>query len=176
MRWLLLLVLYLPNLSFAKDILIDVIYVLESERGTNLYRPGDSSCAPPTRRACGHHQLTVKALTQIGYSHENYWILRSSKQWSELKALEYIAWIDTNYNFKSITTRYLAYNQGPTGISTILKVISGRRSNLGPIRKTILNNVGKQTAAKWNAYSDHKLAQSFLNLYTARINKVIKQL
>ena len=152
---------------------------IESKNGKLLYRPGDTSCAKPNKRACGHHQLTFKALKDIGCTtpqcfldRENYQkSLAMSKQFKRKQATYGCA-------FNEPHKKYLSHQQGCRGIKTILKAQAGKSRIPRDILKNMANNsmysyrqlkqLGHKKAAKAFLYewrsrwqdADNKLAES----------------
>ena len=153
---------------------VKLIHSIESTNGTNLYRPGDTSCASTTK-PCGHHQLSVQALKQVGYGHENYWLLRTSLQWSQQRAQEYIDWLSKHYSLSTITQLYLAYNQGGGGIRTVINVSKGI-GRLGATRSNILGNIPSSKMKVWSTYSDRRLANAFLQHWEAHIQRKLRSI
>ncbi len=130
------------------------LYSVESKQGLLLYRPRNKSrnCAT-TLGPCGHHQLTAKALLDIGCkssqcrkNREDF--NKSLKMSKKLDKLNNKRLAKTGYNNLPEYQKYLIHQQGAAGIRTIFSAKKGTKK----LSKTILKNMANNSS-----YSYHQL-------------------
>lgn len=153
------------NLEYWKT-----VHSVESSQGANLYRPRNKSkSCRSTKGPCGHHQLTVQALKDIGCTksqckkdRENYTkSLQMSKKLLKLneKRLSLGGLKDLpDYQ------KYLIHQQGASGLKTILKASKGKKVLSRKIRRNMANNSPYSYRALTNMGSK-KAAKSFFTFW-----------
>lgn len=122
------------------------VYAVESRQGLLLYRPGNKSKnCNRTRGACGHHQLTVDALKDIGcksaqckIDREDY--SKSLKMSKKLLKLNEKRLLANGYGKLPEYQRYLIHQQGAAGIKAIIKASRGTRILSNKIKRNMANN------------------------------------
>jgi hypothetical protein len=142
----------------------ETLHSIESKQGKSLYRPRNKAKnCESTTAACGHHQLTVQALKDIGCKSAQ------CKQDREIfsKSLEMSKALEAK-NMKRLAKKgyinlpeyqkYLIHQQGATGISKILDTLSGKKlldkrlaknmANNSPYSYKTLRKLGSKLAAK----------------------------
>jgi len=159
--------------SISRDeLLFRLLYDIESAGGKMRYRPKNKakSCAT-TEAACGYHQMTGIALEQIGCTTVTCYKDRDDEQKSKAMALRYLHWLSTHYPQTSLVFRYLAYNQGPTGIDKLYTCAKFRACRtLGKAqRRRTLNNLPK--SKYFTSLKGSYLASAFLAHWTVEIEK-----
>ncbi len=124
----------------------DTVYSIESKQGKLLYRPKNKSrnCTYTTS-PCGHHQLTVQALQDIGCNtiqcrkdRLNYTkSLAMSKQFliKNEKRLK-----KNGYENLEDYQKYLIHQQGANGIKVILEATKGKKTLNKTIKRNMANN------------------------------------
>ena len=122
------------------------VYSIESKQGKLLYRPKNKSrsCAH-TDSPCGHHQLTAKALRDIGCKSQqckkdrlDY--AKSLKMSKKLLALNEKRLKKNGFDKLNDYQRYLIHQQGASGIKTILAAVKGQKLLSARIKKNMANN------------------------------------
>ena len=122
------------------------VYSVESRQGLMLYRPSNKSkSCRTTRAACGHHQLTVGALKDIGCNsaqcrkdRENFSkSLEMSKKLLKLNEQRLTA---KGFGNLPEYQKYLIHQQGASGIKAIISASNGKRILKNKIKKNMANN------------------------------------
>ena len=122
------------------------VYSIESKQGKLLYRPKNKSrsCAH-TDSPCGHHQLTGKALRDIGCKSQqckkdrlDY--AKSLKMSKKLLALNEKRLKKNGFDNLNHYQRYLIHQQGASGIKNILAAVKGDKLLSSRIKKNMANN------------------------------------
>ena len=122
------------------------VYSIESKQGKLLYRPRNKSrsCAFTTS-PCGHHQLTVQALKDIGCTSiqcrkDRLNFAKSLEMSKKLLALNEKRLKKSGYTKLDDYQRYLIHQQGASGIKTILAATKGEKLLNKSIKKNMANN------------------------------------
>ena len=124
----------------------DTVYALESSAGKRLYRRSNTSRSCKwTSTPCGHHQLSIIALKDIGCTSLKCRAARSDYQKSLAmsKKLEKInAERLQKSGFKHLPDyqKYLVHQQGSAGIKIILKALKGKKTLSRNMLKMMANN------------------------------------
>lgn len=145
------------------------VHSIESKQGKLLFRPRNKSRnCDWTTAPCGHHQLTARALTDIGCKslqcrkdRLNY--RKSLAMSKRLLALNEKRLSKNGYNNLKGYQKYLIHQQGATGIKIILAAQQGKGLLSNSIKKNIANNspLPYQSLKKWgskdiaNMFLDH---------------------
>lgn len=122
------------------------LYSVESKQGLLLFRPRNKSrnCAT-TLGPCGHHQLTVQALNDIGCkSHQcrkNRLSFTASLTMSKkLQKINNKRMVRKGYKNLPEYQEYLIHQQGATGIGIILAASKGKKLLSRNIKTNMANN------------------------------------
>jgi len=134
------------NRILAKVGYWDTVHSIESKQGKLLYRPRNKSrSCTYTTAPCGHHQLTVQALKDIGCNsiqcrkdRLNY--SKSLKMSKQLLALNEKRLKKNGYQNLEDYQRYLIHQQGASGIKVILGATKGKKLLNKHIKKNMANN------------------------------------
>jgi len=122
------------------------LYAVESSQGLLLYRPRNKTnhCAN-TSGPCGHHQLTVKALRDIGCvtakckkDREDY--TKSLQMSKQLEQLNLKRLSRNGYSNIPEYQKYLIHQQGANGLKSILNAAQGQQKLSRKILKNMANN------------------------------------
>ncbi len=122
------------------------VYSIESKQGKLLYRPSNKSrnCTY-TSAACGHHQLTIQALKDIGChslqcrkDRLNY--EKSLKLSKKLLALNEKRLRKSGVSKLRGYQKYLIHQQGAYGIKNIIAATQGKKQLSKNIKKNMANN------------------------------------
>lgn len=122
------------------------VHAVESRQGLLLYRPSNKSRnCNRTRGACGHHQLTVNALKDIGCHSKQCKIdredysksLQMSKKLLQLNEKRLLA---GGYGDLPEYQKYLIHQQGAAGIKAIISAYKGTRTLSNKIKRNMANN------------------------------------
>ncbi len=124
----------------------DTVHSIESKQGRLLYRPRNKSrSCTYTTSPCGHHQLTVKALKDIGCKslqcrkdRLNY--SKSLEMSKKLLAKNEKRLKKNGYQNLEDYQRYLIHQQGASGIKLILGATKGEKLLNRRIKKNMANN------------------------------------
>ncbi|WP_299876012.1 hypothetical protein [uncultured Cocleimonas sp.] len=124
----------------------DTVHSIESKQGKLLYRPRNKSrSCTYTTSPCGHHQLTVQALKDIGCKsiqcrkdRLNY--SKSLAMSKKLLAKNEKRLKKNGYENLEDYQRYLIHQQGATGIKVILGATKGEKLLNKTIKKNMANN------------------------------------
>ncbi len=126
----------------------EVVHSIESKQGQILYRPRnkEKSCVN-TSAPCGHYQISVQALKDIGCKTDKCKIDREDSHKSLLmsKKLENInleRLARKGYNHLPDYQKYLIHQQGATGISQIFKAQEDRYE----LSKTLIKNMANNSS------------------------------
>lgn len=123
-----------------------VVHSIESKQGRLLYRPRNKArnCTWTTG-PCGHHQLTVKALKDIGCKslqcrkdRLNY--SKSLEMSKKLLALNEKRLRKNGYKNLEDYQRYLIHQQGASGIKNILAATKGKKLLSRATKRNMANN------------------------------------
>jgi len=124
----------------------DTVYSIESKQGKLLYRPRNKArnCTYTTA-PCGHHQLTVQALKDIGCHSLQCRKDRLNFKKSLAMSKKLLALNEKRLRKNGIVQlkdyqRYLIHQQGATGIRHILDAIKGKRSLSRTVKRNMANN------------------------------------
>jgi len=153
-----------PATKFSKNDYWDTLYFIESSAGKRLYRKRNKarSCKWTTT-PCGHHQLSVIALKDIGCTslkcrsaREDY--KKSLSMSRKLEKINIKRMKKKGYNLLPDYQRYLVHQQGATGLGKILDASKGKKSlskktlrymaNNSPFSYKKLKNAGSRGAAR----------------------------
>lgn len=122
------------------------VHSIESKQGKLLYRPRnkDRNCTN-TSGPCGHHQLTVQALKDIGCNSKQCRIDRLNYKKSLTLSKKLLALNEKRLKKNGITQledyqRYLIHQQGANGIKNIIKATQGKKTLSKEIKKNMANN------------------------------------
>ena len=134
------------NRIIAKVGYWDTVHSIESKQGKLLYRPRNKSrSCTYTTAPCGHHQLTVQALKDIGCNsiqcrkdRLNY--SKSLKMSKKLLALNEKRLKKNGYQNLEDYQKYLIHQQGASGIKVILGATKGTKLLNKNIKKNMANN------------------------------------
>jgi hypothetical protein len=124
----------------------DTVYALESSAGKRLYRPSNKSRSCKwTNTPCGHHQLSIVALKDIGCTSLKCRSARADykKSLAMSKKLEKInAKRLKKFGFDNLPDyqKYLVHQQGSAGIKIILKALKGKKTLSKNMLKMMANN------------------------------------
>ena len=125
----------------------DTMWAYESGRGKNLYQRRDRSCNT-TNRPCGHFQLYVGALSDIGENNYQGKKCRASYSCSIRQARKYLKIIHGRlpkyYRDRMVVEDYFTlHNQGNGGYVAYKLMSSGRKAkNERAILRALYNNIG----------------------------------
>lgn len=134
------------NAILAKVDYWDTVHSIESKQGKLLYRPRNKSrSCNYTTAPCGHHQLTVRALKDIGCKslqcrkdRLNY--SKSLKMSKKLLAKNEKRLKKNGYENLEDYQKYLIHQQGASGIKVILAATKGEKLLSRRIKKNMANN------------------------------------
>ena len=122
------------------------VHSIESKQGKLLFRPTNKerNCTN-TLGPCGHHQLTVQALKDIGCGSKQCRIDRLDYDKSLTLSKKLLALNEKRLQKNGITRledfqRYLIHQQGANGIKNILAATEGKKSLSKEIKKNMANN------------------------------------
>ena len=169
----------------------DTVYSIESKQGKFLYRPRNKSrnCTWTTS-PCGHHQLSVQALKDIGCKSlqckkDRLNFAKSLKMSKKLLAKKERRLQQNGYTDLEDYQRYLIHQQGATGIKTIIAASKGKKLLSKRLKKNMAGNspfsyrqlrkMGSKLAAKkfmqhWkNKWQSEKRLVSGIDLVTKEI-------
>ncbi len=124
----------------------DTLYALESSAGKRLYRPSNKSKSCKwTSTPCGHHQLSIVALKDIGCTSLKCRSARADyeKSLAMSKKLEEINIRRLKkFGFKNLPDyqKYLVHQQGSAGIKIILQALKGKKTLSRNMLKMMANN------------------------------------
>ncbi len=122
------------------------LYAVESSQGLLLYRPRNKAkhCAS-TPGPCGHHQLTVKALRDIGCvtarckkDREDF--QKSLQMSKQLEQLNLKRLSRNGYSNIPDYQKYLIHQQGANGLKSILSAAQGKQKLSRKTLKNMANN------------------------------------
>lgn len=135
-----------PSDKKQKKTYWDTVYALESSAGKRLYRPSNKSRSCKwTRTPCGHHQLSIIALKDIGCTSLKCRSARSDykkslKMSQKLEKLNAKRLKKFGFNHLPDYQKYLVHQQGSTGIGIILKALKGKKKLSKNMLKMMANN------------------------------------
>ncbi len=130
----------------AKVTYWDTVHSIESKQGKLLYRPRNKSrSCTYTTAPCGHHQLTVRALKDIGCKSlqcrkDRLIYSKSLKMSKKLLAKNENRLKKNGYTKLEDYQRYLIHQQGASGIKVILAATKGEKLLSRRIKKNMANN------------------------------------
>ena len=157
----------IPNENSEKLEYWSILYAIESHQGLNLYRPKNSSRnCKLTAFACGHHQLSLQALQDIGCSsircktnRENYAIsLLMSKK---LETINLVRLKKSGINSLPDYQRYLLHQQGANGLKRIIYASKGRMKLSKSTKRNMASN-SPYSIHRLNKMTNQQAAQVFL--------------
>ncbi|WP_131905384.1 hypothetical protein [Cocleimonas flava] len=124
----------------------DTVHSIESKQGKLLYRPKNKSrSCTYTTSPCGHHQLTVQALKDIGCKSlqcrkDRLDYAKSLAMSKKLLAKNEKRLKKNGYQNLEDYQRYLIHQQGASGIKVILGANKGEKLLNKTIKKNMANN------------------------------------
>lgn len=124
----------------------DTVHSIESKQGKLLYRPRNKArnCSH-TSGPCGHHQLTVQALKDIGCNNLQCRKDRLNYKKSLQLSKKLLALNEKRLKKHGLTNleghqRYLIHQQGANGIKNIIAATKGQKELSKTIKKNMANN------------------------------------
>jgi hypothetical protein len=134
------------NKTLAKIDYWQTVYSIESKQGKLLYRPRNKSrSCTYTTSPCGHHQLSVSALKDIGCKslqcrkdRLNY--AKSLKMSKKLLAKNEERLEKNGYTNLEDYQRYLIHQQGASGIKTIIAASNGEKLLSKRLKRNMASN------------------------------------
>lgn len=154
----------------------DLVYSIESKQGRLLYRPRNKSknCTWTTG-PCGHHQLTVKALKDIGCNSmqcrkDRLIFSKSLAMSKKLLALNEKRLKKHGVDELDDYQRYLIHQQGATGIKNILAATTGKKTLSKNIKRNMANN-SPYSYSEFKKMGSQLAAVTFMNHWKEKWEK-----
>ena len=151
------------------------VHSIESKQGKYLYRPRnkDRNCTR-TLGPCGHHQLTVQALKDIGCHSKQCRIDRLNYDKSLILSKKLLALNEQRLRKSGINKledyqRYLIHQQGATGIKNILAASKGKKRLSKVIKKNMANN-SPYSYKQYKRMGSTKAAKTFMKHWKKKWN------
>ncbi|MEE9326233.1 MAG: hypothetical protein V3U71_02980 [Cocleimonas sp.] len=145
----------------------DIVYAIESNQGKLLFRKRNKSknCTWTTA-PCGHHQLTVRALKDIGCNKlhcrkDRLNFSKSLKMSKQLLALNEKRLEKHGHKNLQDYQKYLIHQQGASGLNIILGASNGKKKLPKAIKKNMANN-SPFTYKSLRTMGDKRAANKFM--------------
>ncbi len=145
----------------------DIVYSIESNQGKLLFRKRNKSknCAWTTA-PCGHHQLTVRALKDIGCKKlqcrkDRLNFSKSLEMSKQLLALNEKRLEKHGHNNLQDYQKYLIHQQGASGLNIIIAASAGKKKLPKAIKKNMANN-SPFTYKSLRTMGDKRAANKFM--------------
>jgi len=146
----------------------EIVYAIESSQGKLLYRKRNKArnCTWTTA-PCGHHQLTVKALKDIGCTQlqcrkDRLNFSKSLEMSKKLLTLNEKRLAKNGYDRLQDYQRYLIHQQGATGLRIILAASEGKKLLTKSVKKNMANN-SPFTYKSLRTMGDKRAANRFMS-------------
>ena len=143
------------------------LYSVETKQGSRLYRPRNKykNCST-TSSPCGHHQLSVQALKDIGCTskqckkdREDF--AKSLFMSKQLQAVNTMRLNKAGFSDLPEYQQYLVHQQGASGIKRIIAAVKGKKKLSNKIKHNMANN-SPYSFASLRKMSSKQAAKKFL--------------
>ena len=152
------------------------VYSIESKQGKLLYRPRNKARnCDYTTAPCGHHQLTVQALKDIGCKSLQCRKDRLNYKKSLAMSKKLLALNEKRLKKYGITKlegyqKYLIHQQGANGIKNILSATKGKKALSKEVKKNMANN-SPYSYKQFKRMGSKAAAEKFMQHWERKWNK-----